>query len=378
MGSSKLFEPLRVAGIDIDHRIAMAPLTRLRAGENHVPTPIMKEYYEQRASVPGTLLIAEATLISPTHGGYGHAPAIWNEEQTQAWRAIVDAVHAKGSSIICQLVAVGRVGDLKQIKKDGGHALFSSSAVAMTEDGYAPKDGPAAVPQAMTEQDISACVDDFVHAAKNAVAAGFDGVELHGANGYLIDQFLQDTCNQRTDAWGGSVENRCRFAINVASAVGKAIGVHRLGFRVSPWSKFQGMRMEDPVPTFKYLAEQLKAQGLGYLHIIEGRVNNNVDCESQDSIHFLLETWDNVTPVLIAGGNTPENVFEAADVKYGNWDVVFVFGRHFLANPDLPYRIKNGLPLNKYDRSTFYAVAEPKGYADYPFSEKFLLESRAA
>jgi 2,4-dienoyl-CoA reductase-like NADH-dependent reductase (Old Yellow Enzyme family) len=241
----------------------------------------------------------------------------------------------------------------------------------MPGEGFAPKGGSTTVPRAMTEDEIWGCVADFAQAAKNAIAAGFDGIEIHGANGYLVDQFLQDTCNQRRDTWGGSVENRSKFGIEVAKAVAAAIGSDRVGFRLSPWSSFQGMLMSDPIPTFSHLAAQLKELQIGYLHIIESRVDNNVDCESTQSIDFLLNVWDNVTPVLIAGGYTPDNVFGAADEKYGASDVVFVFGRHFVSNPDLPYRLRNGLELNKYDRSTFYTPESLQGYIDYPFSKGF-------
>ncbi|KAG9188363.1 NADPH2 dehydrogenase [Alternaria panax] len=349
----------------------MAPLTRLRADKNHVQLSIAVEYYAQRAAVPGTLIIAEANQISPVHGGIPHGPALWNTAHIAGWREITNAVHERGCSIVCQLVAPGRAADSEQLRA-GGHELLSSSAVPMPGEGFAPKDGPTAVPRAMTEEQIWSCIADFAQAAKNAIAAGFDGVEIHGANGYLVDQFLQDTCNQRRhDTWGGSVENRSRFGIEVAKAVSAAIGSDRVGFRLSPWSSFQGMLMSDPIPTFSYLAAQLKELQLGYLHIIESRVNNNVDCESTKSVDFLLDVWNNVTPVLIAGGNTPDNAFEAADERYGALDIVFVFGRHFLSNPDLPYRLRNGVELNKYDRRTFYTPESPQGYIDYPFSKGF-------
>ncbi|PSN65691.1 FMN-linked oxidoreductase [Corynespora cassiicola Philippines] len=242
----------------------------------------------------------------------------------------------------------------------------------MPGEGFAPRHGPTPTPREMKEEEIWACIKDFVQAAKNAILAGFDGVEIHGANGYLVDQFTQDTCNQRSDNWGGSIENRSRFAIEIAKAISDEIGPERVGFRLSPWSAFQGMLMHDPVPTFSYLAQQLRKLRLGYLHVIESRVNNNVDCESTASIDFILEIWETVSPILIAGGNNPDNIFQAAGEKYRNQNAIFVFGRHFLSNPDLPYRLKNGIELNPYDRSTFYTPEKPDGYIDYPFSEKFV------
>ena len=370
MVHSKLFAPIRIGRVDLQHRVAMAPLTRLRADKDHVQLPMAVEYYAQRAAVPGTLIIAEATQISPAHGGVPHGPALWNEAHITGWRDITNAVHERGCSIVCQLVAPGRAADAEQLRA-GGYELLSSSAIPMPGEGFAPKGGSTTAPRAMTEDEIWGCVADCAQAAKNAIAAGFDGIEIHGANGYLVDQFLQDTCNQRRDTWGGSVENRSKFGIEVAKAVAAAIGSDRVGFRLSPWSSFQGMLMSDPIPTFSHLAAQLKELQIGYLHIIESRVDNNVDCESTQSIDFLLNIWDNVTPVLIAGGYTPDNVFEAADEKYGASDVVFVFGRHFVSNPDLPYRLRNGLELNKYDRSTFYTPESLQGYIDYPFSKGF-------
>lgn len=170
-------------------------------------------------------------------------------------------------------------------------------------------------------------------------------MEIHGANGYLIDQFLQDTCNKRSDAWGGTVEGRSRFAVEVTRAVSPAINPERVGFRISPWSSFQGMRMWDPVPTFSHLTAQLKSLRLGYLHVIESRVNKNVDCEPSGDIEFILDIWGSNVPVLVAGGNKPDNVFESADHKYANRDVVFVLGRYFISSPDLPYRLKNQIGL---------------------------------
>jgi 2,4-dienoyl-CoA reductase-like NADH-dependent reductase (Old Yellow Enzyme family) len=336
------------------------------------------EYYTQRASVPGTLLIAEATLISPAHSGMAHGPGIWTPEQIAAWKSIVDAVHAKDCSIICQLVAPGRAADASELAKDG-FKLLSSSALPMPGSGFTEKAGETPTPHAMTESQIHDCIQCFGRAATNAMEAGFDGIEIHGANGYLVDQFLQDTCNKRTDSWGGSISNRARFGIEVAKACVDAIGSERVGFRLSPWSPFQGMLENNPIPTFSHLAEELKKLELGYLHIIESRVNNNVDCESSESIDFLLKIWGNQTPVLLAGGYTPENVRDAADSKYRSYEVVFVFGRYFLANPDLVWRIKEREKLNQYDRSTFYAEGrtEQEGYTDYPFADGFKRSSNA-
>ncbi|KAJ6133109.1 hypothetical protein N7471_008324 [Penicillium samsonianum] len=241
-----------------------------------------------------TLLIAEASLISPTHGGVPNAAGVWNDAQVEGWKSVIDAVHARGSYIVCQSLAPGRAADATTLHREGCYDVLSSSPIPMTD--------AAPVPTAMSEDQIQGAIKDYATAAKNAIRAGFDGVEAHGANGYLVDQFLQDTCNARTDRWGDSIQNRALFGIEVATAIAKAIGADKLGYRISPWSSFQGMRMADPVPQFSYLIEELKGLKLGYLHVIESRVNNNVDVEKTEGIEFALDIWGQTLPVLVAGG----------------------------------------------------------------------------
>ncbi|EAU30210.1 hypothetical protein ATEG_09073 [Aspergillus terreus NIH2624] len=362
MSSSKLFEPLRVGQVELQHRVVMAPLTRFRNTEDNLPLPIVTKYYEQRASVPGTLLIAEANQISPAAAGMPHGPAIWNEAHVQAWKKVTDAVHAKGSHIYCQLIALGRAAHGPTLQKYGDYEVSAPSPIPMEKDGVPPKE--------LTEAQIQGFIADFAQAGKNAIAAGFDGVEVHGANGYLVDQFTQDVTNQRTDGWGGSVANRARFAIEVARALVDAVGADRVAFRLSPWNTWQGMKMADPVPQFSYLVEKLKELKLAYLHLVESRVINNIDCEKGEGLEFLLDIWGKTSPVLVAGGYTPENCREV-DEQYKNNDVAVVFGRHFISNPDLPFRIKNSIALQKYDRDTFYTPIQEEGYLDYPFSPEF-------
>ncbi|KAL3443407.1 hypothetical protein BJX65DRAFT_320631 [Aspergillus insuetus] len=367
--ASNLFTPVRVGAVELNHRVAMAPLTRLRADADHVQLPLAATYYEQRASIPGTLIIAEATQISARHGGVPHGPGIWSEAQIQSWKKITDAVHAKGSYMFCQLIALGRAGNPDTLQKEGGFDLAAPSAIPMDPATFDEK----STPREMTEEEINQAIHDFTAAAKNAIRAGFDGVEVHGANGYLVDQFLQDVTNQRSDAWGGSIPNRARFAVKMATALVEAVGAEKVGFRLSPWNTWQGMRMVDPVPQFSYLAEQLKSLGLAYLHVIEPRVINNVDTVNGEgeSLKFILDIWGKTSPVLVAGGYNPSNAAAVFD-DYKDNEVVVVFGRHFLANPDLPYRIGHGLSLNKYHRDTFYTPMGEEGYADYPFSASFL------
>ncbi|KAL2108133.1 hypothetical protein VUR80DRAFT_4251 [Thermomyces stellatus] len=367
MADSKLFQPLTVGRMRLQHRIAMAPLTRFRASKDHVLLPIGTEYYAQRAAEPGTLLIAEATSISPRHCGGPNAVGIWEPEHIEAWRSVTEAVHARGCYIYCQLFAPGRAGSKE------GYPLYSSSPT--------PMEAGAETPRAMTEDEIWECIADFRAAARRAVDAGFDGVELHGANGYLIDQFLQDVCNARTDRWGGSVENRSRFAVEVARAVAEEIGADRLGVRLSPWNRWQGMKMEVSAARAQFgdVIRRLRGLGLAYLHLTESRVVNNVDCEKEEDLDFALEAWGRSSPVLVAGGIKAESARRVVDEDYKEYDVVAVFGRYFLSTPDLVYRLRYGLEPNAYDRETFYTPETPRGYIDYPFGREYLasLESKA-
>lgn len=356
METTKLFQPLSLGKLDLKHRVVMAPLTRLRCDRDHVPLPIAKEYYAQRASTPGSLIIAEATMPSLKHGFGDHTPGIWSDAQIKSWKEITDAIHDKGCFTFLQICLPGRAAA-------PGYDCLSSSAV--------PIDAQSRVPKEMDEAEILEAISVTVQASKNAIAAGFDGVELHGANGYLIDQFLQDNCNQRTDKWGGSVENRSRFALELSAAVAEAIGSERLGLRLSPWSEFQSMRMKEPVPQFSHLVQELKSYKLAYLHLIESRVNNWADKEKTEGIDFLIDIWNNQSPVLVAGGFKLDSAKNAVDSEYAKYDTAVVFGRYYLSTPDLVFRLKNGLEPNPYDRSTFYTPVQPEGYLDYPFSKEF-------
>ncbi|CAE6339894.1 unnamed protein product, partial [Rhizoctonia solani] len=271
--SNKLFAPLQVGDVTLAHRVVMAPLTRFRADDNHVHTDLALQYYSQRAEAPGTLLITEATFISPEAGGYDHVPGIWSDEQIAAWKKARcrHFIFFPTMDWILQLWALGRAADPKVLAREG--LPFVSSSATPMEDG-------APVPRELSKDEIKRYVDTYVQAAKNAVLkAGFDGVEIHSANGYLLDQFLQDVCNKRTDEYGGSIENRARFTLEVADAVTAAVGAKRTGIRFSPWGKFQGMRMEDPVPTFSYVAKELAKRhtDLAYVHFVEPVVAGDSD-----------------------------------------------------------------------------------------------------
>lgn len=374
--TNRLFAPLKIGSATLQNRLVMAPLTRFRATEDFIPTPLMEKYYAQRACVPGTLLITEATFISPQASGFPTVPGIYSSEQITAWKKVTDAVHEKGSYIYCQLWALGRAADPNNLKAKG-LKVVSSSPVEMPGKTGGRVEEPEK-PHALTEEEIWEFVKMYAQASKNAIEAGFDGVEIHAANGYLIDQFNQDTCNDRTDAWGGSVEKRSRFCIEVAKACVDAVGAEKVGIRLSPFSEFQGMGMKDPYPQFTDLATKLKELNLTYLHVVESRISGNADVEQTEKVDFLIDIWSkgpSSTPILIAGGFKPDSAKRAVNEEYAGKDVAIVFGRYFISNPDLVYRLKKSLELVDYDRDTFYKAGSPDGYTDYPFSKEFEAES---
>jgi NADPH2 dehydrogenase len=357
---SNLFAPLKVGRASLSHRIVMAPMTRRRAAIDFVPTPLMVEYYAQRAGVPGTLLISEATSISPRSAAPPNTPGIWSDAQMDAWKGVTTAVHARGSFIYMQLWVVGRairIGALEQ----GAEAISS---------GDVPVGPDSPVPRPLREEELQDLIAEFREAAKKAILAGFDGVELHGANGYLLDQFTQDVSNNRTDQWGGSIENRCRFPLAVAKAVASAIGSDKVGYRISPWSRHHGMRMADPVPQFSHLVSRLRELRLSYLHVIESRVQGPMDVPSNiasESVQFAADIWGEMSPIIFAGGYNAHSARQKAneEAEKGRQGLV-AFGRTFLSNPDLPTRIQRLLPVTRYIRDLFYEAGKPEGYVDYP------------
>lgn len=368
MTRERLFEPLQVGNIGMKHRIVMAPLTRFRADDDNVPMDIVADYYAQRASTPGTLLISEATLISPRASGIANAPGIWNQRQITAWKKVTDAVHAKSCFIFLQLWALGRRADPELLERaqDGPYPVVSASTILASK-------GPT--PHALTPGEIQTFVEDFASAAKNAMRAGFDGVEIHGANNYLPDQFLQMACNDRTDEYGGSVENRARFALEVTQAVISAVGdSKKVAIRLSPWSEFDGVNTGTAASNvesqFSYIISRLGELGLAYLHLVESRYAGDV---ASASYHVLtrrndafIETWGPRCPIILAGGFTAETAREATDDVYKEYNVCIAFGRLYISTPDLPYRVRENLALNVYHRESFYLKMSPVGYTDYP------------
>jgi N-ethylmaleimide reductase len=359
---SKLFTPIRIGAIELSHRVVMAPLTRMRSDvPGNIPNELMSEYYAQRAT-RGGLIVAEATFIAPEGcGGYG-SPGIFTDAQEAGWRKVTDAVHTMGGKIFLQLWHVGRQSHV-DLQPDGVAPIAPSAIQGDVRALLA--DGPAtgSMPRAIELAEIPAIIEQYRRAAERAKAAGFDGVEIHGANGYLIDQFLQDNANKRTDAYGGSVENRARFMLEVVEAVVFVWGADRVGIRIGPSNSFGDMGDSNPEVTFGYVAKALSRFGLAYLHVIEPLVKVNIAEEGKPPVTAGALRPLFGGPVIAAGGferSDAEAIIEKSDA-----DLV-AFGRHFIANPDLPERLRLGLSLNAYDRHTFYYGGE-KGYADYPF-----------
>jgi N-ethylmaleimide reductase len=359
----KLFTPVQIGGISLKHRVVMAPLTRSRSMQpGDMPGHLMLEYYNQRAS-DGGLIIAEATTISISARGWYGAPGLYSDEQVAGWKRITQAVHAKGGRMFSQLWHTGRAS---HVDMTNGAAPVTPSVVGPFEGMVSTPNGWAkpSPPRALDISEIPAIIEDYRKAAARAKAAGFDGVELHGANGYLPDQFLQDGTNKREDAYGGSIENRCRFLVEVVQSLVSVWGRDRVAVRIGPGGTFNGMRDSNPTALFGYLAEQLNGFGLAYLHVIEPRVKGNTLIAEGQAPVAAEQLRKNFKGKIIAAGGFEPDTAEAI-VETGDADMV-AFGRHFLANPDLPKRIELGLPLNKYDRQTFYTF-DFHGYTDYPF-----------
>ncbi len=352
-----LFTPIRLGPYELRSRIAMAPLTRNRAGAGNVPRAMNVEYYSQRASA--ALIITEATQISPQGVGYPNTPGIHTREQRDGWRRVTEAVHGHRGRIFLQLWHVGRISHPSL--QPGGALPVAPSAI--TPDGEAVTyEGlqPFVTPRALETSEIQGIIAQYRSAAHNALEAGFDGVEIHSANGYLLDQFLRDGTNHRTDAYGGSIENRARLLLDVTEVVTGVWGADRVGIRVSPVNPFNSMSDSQPDATFGYVAEELYKRGLAYLHVVEGSIGSVASTQRFDKRRLR----DRFRGTYIANsGYDRERAGAALDA--GDADLV-AFGMLFLANPDLPIRFQRNAPLNTPDPATFYGGDE-RGYTDYPF-----------
>ncbi|KAH9324288.1 hypothetical protein KI387_004466, partial [Taxus chinensis] len=342
--------------------VVLAPLTRQRS-YNCMPQPHAILYYAQRAS-RGGLLIAEATGVSPTSQGYPDTPGIWSEEQVEAWKPIVNAVHEKGGVFFCQIWNVGRASHVDyQPNQQSPISSTSKKISGQTVRANGKDVVEFSSPRALTTDEIPQIVEHFRIAARNARAAGFDGVEIHGAHGYLIDQFLKDSVNDRTDCYGGTLENRCRFALEIVEAVTNEIGADRVGIRLSPFAAYLESGDSNPEALGLYMAEALNKYNILYAHYVEPRmVTLGEPVVTEKSLLPFRKAFKG--SFLVAGGYDRED--GNAAIASGKADLV-VYGRIFLANPDLPKRFELNAPLNKYNRETFYLSDPVVGYTDYPF-----------
>ena len=356
---SDLFEPVQLGPYRLANRIVMAPLTRSRASEAGVPTALMAEYYAQRATAG--LIVAEGTNISPRARGYALTPGLYTPEQIDAWRAVTAAVHARGGRIFPQLWHVGRISH-PSLQPDGALPVAPSAirpqATSFTARGFEP----CVTPRALEEVEIAVIVGEYRRATMNALAAGFDGVEIHAANGYLIDQFLRDSTNRRTDGYGGTREKRARFLLEVATAVAEACGADRVGVRLSPLSPVNGAALDsDPAGTYGYVVERLSELGIGYIHVIEGITQGAREVEGGFDLQMLRRSF--------RGRYIANNGYDlrlALEARSRNFADLISFGRLFISNPDLVERLRRGAPLNEPDRATFFGGGAA-GYTDYPF-----------
>ena len=354
---SQLFSKTALGTLALQNHLVMSPMTRNRAIGN-IPNELVAEYYAQRGSAG--LIITEGTSPSPNGLGYARIPGIFSAAQIAGWKLVTDAVHAKGAKIFIQFMHCGRVGH--PLNLPAGTRILGPSAVAAAGEMYTDAEGmkPNAMPQAMTEADIKTAIEEFAQAAKNAVAAGFDGVELHGANGYLLEQFIRPNSNLRTDRYGGAIENRARFVLEVADAVINAIGKDKVGIRLSPFGVFNDMPLYDAMEAdYTYLAQQLNARGLVYVHLVDHSSMGapQVPASMKAAFRNMFKG-----KLILSGGYDLARA--DSDLAAGKADLIAV-GKPILANPDLVARWKNGAALNAPDMDTFYTPGA-KGYTDYP------------
>lgn len=361
--SLKLLESVQLGPYTLKNRMVMAPLTRNRASAGNVPHPLNAEYYKQRASAG--LIITEATQISPQGQGYPSTPGIHSAEQVEGWKLVTEAVHEHQGVIFQQLWHVGRISH-PSLQPNGELPVAPSAIAPEGEASTFSGPQPFVTPRALETEEIPGVVEQYRQAAQNALAAGFDGVEIHGANGYLIDQFLHDGSNHRSDRYGGSIANRTRFLLEVVAAVVEVWGSDRVGLRLSPSGTFGSMADSDPKALFTYVVEALNSFNLAYLHLVEPRVQGNRDEENPDmalSTHYFRTVYNGI--LISAGGHDRET--GEATLNAGDADLI-AYGRLFISNPDLPRRFALNAPLTPYDRDTFYGGNE-RGYTDYPFLE---------
>lgn len=358
MSNSPLFEPIHLGAIALGNRIVMAPLTRGRSGIERIPNDLMTEYYQQRASAG--LIITEATQISAQAAGWGETPGIYADAQIQAWQRITSAVHQQGGKIVLQIWHTGRASH-PDFQLNGALPISASAVKPAGEIHTIQGKKPFFTPRAANLEEIASIIQDFAQATRNARQAGFDGVEIHAANGYLIDQFLRDGTNQRQDAYGGPIENRVRFLLEVTEAVVDAWSADHVGVRLSPTNAFNDMTDSNPIATFTHAAQALNAYNLAYLHILEALPGHMLAVEGERVSPYIRKVFQG--PLMINGGYDAAS--GAAAIANQEADLV-AYGVPFIANPDLPERFARQAPLNEPDPSTFYTRGA-EGYTDYPF-----------
>ncbi|XP_043721695.1 putative 12-oxophytodienoate reductase 11 isoform X11 [Telopea speciosissima] len=349
-----LLTPYEMGKFQLSHRVVLSPMTRVRSF-NNLPQPHAILYYSQRTT-KGGLLISEATGVSDTCQGVPNIPGIWTKEQLEAWKPIVDAVHAKGGVFFCQIWHVGRASNSDFLPN--GQTPISSTDKALTGAEFTP-------PRRLRTDEIPQIVNDFRVAARNAIEAGFDGVEIHGANGYLLEQFMKDQVNDRTDEYGGTLQNRCRFPLEVVEAVVKEIGADKVGIRLSPFSEYLESGDSNPEALGLYMAESLNKYRILYCHMVEPRMKMGLEkCETPHSLLPMRKAFNGT--FIAAGGYDREEGNKAVATNYAD---LVAYGRMFLANPDLPKRFGLNALLNKHNRETMYIPDPDIGYTDYPFLE---------
>ncbi|WP_421764902.1 alkene reductase [Ekhidna sp.] len=362
MNDSTLFEAYKLGNNSLQNKVIMAPMTRSRADQNHVPTQIMADYYEQRAGAG--LIITEGTAPSPNGAGYPRIPGIYSTKQVEAWKPVTKAVHDKGGKIFIQLMHTGRVSHPLNLP-DGAEVLAPSAIAPATTEMYTDQEGSKKIPapKEMTLEDIEKTVQEYVDAAKNAIEAGFDGVELHGANGYLIEQFINPESNRRTDEYGGAIEGRVKFAIEVATKTAETIGSDRVGIRLSPAGAFNDINPFDgQEETFFYLADKLADLKLAYVHLVDHSSMGTPEVP-RTLKEGIRDAFGGT--IIISGGYDRDKA--ESDLNDGLGHLV-AFGRPFIANPDLVKRMKEKADLNEPNFDTFYTPGK-KGYTDYPSME---------
>ncbi len=359
MSQTKLFEPYKLGSVTLSNRTVMAPLTRNRALAGLVPNPLAIEYYGQRASAG--LLISEATQISQQGQGYQDTPGIYSQEQVAGWRKVTDRVHERGGHIYLQLWHVGRISHT-DLQPNNGAPVAPSAIRAKGKTFVGGTFADVSEPRALELSEIPGIIDDFKRGAANAIAAGFDGVEVHGANGYLLEQFAKDGANKRTDSYGGSIENRARLMLQVSQAVAAEVGAARTGIRISPVTPANDISDSNPQALYDHIVDQLSALKLVYIHVVEGATGGPRDIAPFD--YKALRNRFKGTYIANNGYtlDLANKVLAADDAD------LIAFGKLFISNPDLVERLKRGAPLNDFDKATFYG-GDAKGYTDYPTLE---------